>query len=125
MNDIDLYIQYECNDTFIYGYGEICNSPPDSNYSMQQRASTNIRYDIAYPGNVEFKIEYLDGTIIEEWTATLVGLYDYYFSPQNSTTGIQVFKYSMKVLDGQDGCIDNGMFTVCHRLYENYPNPFN
>lgn len=100
------------------------------NEELLFRPTTRIDYSVANQSTIRFIIELLDGAIIQEWT----NFYDqgenyFYFEPpvNEITAGLQVYKYSMEVLEeGEpDGRNDGGNSPTPYALSQNYPNPFN
>ena len=100
------------------------------NEELLFRPTTRIDYSVGNQSTIRFTIELLDGSIIQEWT----NFYDqgenyFYFEPPANeiTGGLQVYKYSMEVLEEGEPEIrnDGDNFPTSYGLSQNYPNPFN
>ena len=100
------------------------------NEELLFRPTTRIDYSVGNQSTIRFTIELLDGTIIQEWTNSYdEGENYFYFEPPANeiTGGLQVYKYSMEVLEEGEpsGRNDNPIFPTSYGLSQNYPNPFN
>ena len=96
------------------------------------RPSTCINFSVADASTIRFTIELLDGTIVQELT-TFYSMGDgkefYPEFPENEITGgLQLYKYSMEVLEENEGAgreVDDSQQPAAYSLSYNYPNPFN
>ena len=97
------------------------------------RPTTLIDFSVADASTIRFVIELLDGTIIQEWTDSYTAGSGYFrfIPPENEITGgLQMYKYSMEILEQNEGDGRSEDFLspsspTSNSLSYNYPNPFN